>query len=280
MFFSPYAGPRWKVADNDINVAELVPKLTDDVNWKDWKAKLLLALRATNPIYADLITGTIPTPDNGPACHDCSFQHVRSLMRDERNGDEEMIIADDDVEARIEAIRYYNSQLIKQYLETIRPWNAANVRARDLLYSTLGPDALDLVSDFANARDAYLELKFYFKDDSHNYSKWETLLDMRFKTGSSTEFVSRFKKLLRRYANSVGELPPSKQFYLFKRAISHYPQWHKLFERIKVNEAQRDLMRKVYSTFVLLDSKELRKKRAAKACESARTTQLAIRPSA
>ncbi|KAJ5120863.1 uncharacterized protein N7515_010251 [Penicillium bovifimosum] len=271
-----------RIFDNEVDIDELVPKLTSNVDWKTWKTKLFLALRAINPMYAELLTGTCPKPQY-PELQDCSFEHVKSSLL--ANDNDEMLddITDDIVEKSIEAIHHHNSQLKAQHQAADIHWVTANNRAFELLRSTLGSDALTMVSDFPDPHSAYIQLKFYFKYETKGpgYSKWEKLLDMPFKTGNSPIFVERFKTLLRRYAQVYlyRKLPLSREFELFKIAIAHNPQWLEFFRKVKVKD-EKNFMQKVYNSFIWLDLRELRRKRAAKkkARESARPMQLAFRP--
>ncbi|CAI7581589.1 unnamed protein product [Penicillium palitans] len=245
----------FEVNNNETDFSATVPKLKGQSNYRDWETALCLALGGSNPYYTHMVTNGIPT-QTPPSYADTSPEAVRQMLIEEAQTTTEVdttniTITRTQVRARAEELVETNEELCKEYHTKWGKWQACNSRAYIYLRKTLTIEASSLLFQITDVHEAFKKLRerytaFSFPQMYARYTKW---VDLRFKNGTASDFVRRFRKALRDLTAFGGSVTPLIELCQFKRVIAENARCHAFLQHLRVDENDPDFMDEVYLEF-------------------------------
>jgi hypothetical protein len=128
-----------------------------------------------------------------------------------------------------------------------------NIRAREILGSSLEDEPRNMIDRISDAREAYLKLEVLYGDTSAQsifvaWDKWgKVKYHRRMPPG---DFVERFKNGLQDVREQSVEVPSTVVLAVFQQAIKSHPESTKYMADMRVDAHDPELMEKVYPDFI------------------------------
>jgi hypothetical protein len=127
-----------------------------------------------------------------------------------------------------------------------------NIRAREILGSSLGVEPKKAVSRVSDAREAYLKLENLYGGTSAQsiYVVWEKWVKVRYASKNIPKtFVEKFKNALQDVRDQSVDVTATVVLAQFQQAIKSHPDTTTFMADMKVDIYDPELMQKVYEEF-------------------------------
>ena len=128
-----------------------------------------------------------------------------------------------------------------------------NIRARQILASSLEPTPNHAIERISDAHEAYLKLEALYGDTSAQsiFVAWEKLIKVKYYNRNPCDkFIEKFKSALEDVKDQAVELTPTVSLALFLQAIKAHSNTTNFMANIRVSIYEPDFMDTVYEQFL------------------------------
>lgn len=239
-----------------LKVPYWLPKLEGKSNWADWRRNIEEAIYEVEQtdVYWNIIMDKYPdSPEDikqEPKTttdqeHTKNSSSSISSVASGFSGDDDVMITgssnnNGNIDSGGSGLQSYSRRVL-------------NIRAREILCSSMGLDPRTAIDRVSDAHEAYLKLESLYGGTSAQsvFVAYDKLLKVRYyKENPTRKFVNRFKECLQDVKDQAVEVSPTMALAIFQQAIKSHPKTTSFMANMKVDIYDQELMDKVYSSFL------------------------------